>query len=93
MLSQEEAVAAAKTLLCDITDVKENEQIVKEADRELELGSGLTDSIFVYEIEIVCDDYEYQVEVSSKSGYAVITDKESLQQSERFAIQDKERGR
>lgn len=83
ILTQEEAVNAAKALLLEITGIEANEQIVRETDMDLEIGRSLTNSVFFYEIEIVCGEYEYQVDVSSKTGYAVISDRESIDRHDR----------
>ena len=38
----------------------------------------LTDTVYIYEIKLLLGEYEYQVDVSAKTGYAVISDKEQI---------------
>lgn len=64
---------AAHLGISDLTGI-----IVSEYETELDIGSKLTDSHYVYEIELIYGDYKYQIDVSSQSGYAVISDKESI---------------
>ncbi len=78
-LTKEEATEVAENFLREhLGGDQTAEMIIGESETELDIGSRLTDSVYVYEINIISGDYCYQVEVSSKTGYAVITDKESL---------------
>ena len=78
-LTEEQAIDAAKALLAThaegsaITDM-----IVSDVESELDMHVKLTDTVYVYEIELLLGDYRYQVDVSAKTGYAVISDKEPL---------------
>lgn len=79
LIAEEQAVELAKTHLAEhLGGASEAEMIVSNTETELDIGSRLTDSVYIYEISIVSGDYRYQVEVSSKTGYAVLADKEAL---------------
>jgi TRAP-type mannitol/chloroaromatic compound transport system permease large subunit len=80
-LTEEQAIDAAKALLAThaegsaITDM-----IVSSVESELDIQIKLTDTVYVYEIELLLGDYRYQVDVSAKTGYAVLSDKEPLRE-------------
>lgn len=78
-VTQEQALEAAKAaLIVHVPDATQAEVIVSEVEEELDIGTKLIDSVYVYEVSLTLRDYRYEVEVSSKSGYAVITDKEAI---------------
>lgn len=48
---------------------------VLQAKRKLRIPDALNDAIFVYEIDFVSrDGVDHRVEVSTKSGYVILTD-------------------
>ncbi len=73
--SEEQAVDLAKQSVAKYvgTEIGDN-CVVKEADRELDLGNGLRQAIYTYDITLIVDNIEYEVEVSGESGYARIED-------------------
>lgn len=80
-ITKEEAIESATQLIKEHTN--SDEIIVNENELELDIGTKLTDSVYIYEIDIISGDYSYTVEVSAKTGYAVITDKMPLLKSNR----------
>lgn len=64
----------AKKCVVDHVDGVAVSCTVTETDRDLRYGSKLSQSYFVYEIEVVCGQTQYEVEVNASTGYARITD-------------------
>ena len=78
-LTEEQAIDAAKALLAThVVGSTPTEMIVSEVENELDLYVKLTDTVYIYEIKLLLGEYEYQVDVSAKTGYAVISDKEQI---------------
>jgi len=78
-LTEEQAIEAAKALLATHVEGSAlTDMIVSDAESELDMQIKLTDTVYVYEIELQLGNYRYQVDVSAKTGYAVISDKEPL---------------
>lgn len=78
-LTEEQAIDAAKALLATHAEGSVlTDMIVSDVESELDMQIKLTDTVYVYEIELQLEDYRYQVDVSAKTGYAVISDKEPL---------------
>ncbi|MBQ8533252.1 MAG: hypothetical protein IJ462_00280 [Clostridia bacterium] len=79
VITEEQAIEEAKLLIAEhIGNVESKDIIISEIETELDIGSKITDSIYVYEIKLICNECKYEVEVSSKTGYAVITDKDTI---------------
>ncbi len=82
-LTEEQAIDAAKALLATYDEGSDPvNMIVSEAESELDMKIKLTETIYIYEITLVLNGYEYRVDVSAKTGYAVITDKEAVRDGE-----------
>ena len=78
-LTEEQAIEAAKALLATHVEGSAlTDMIVSDAESELDMQIKLTDTVYVYEIELQLGNYRYEVDVSAKTGYAVISDKEPL---------------
>jgi len=74
-LTREQCRDIAIDFLADYTGEEPQRMIVHDVDRELRIRNGLTDATFAYEVEIVTSQgIEYTIEVSAKSGYAMLTD-------------------
>ncbi len=78
-VSEEEAIEAAKAALAThVEGSSTTEMIVSESELELDMGTRLIDTVYVYEITLILGDYKYELDVSAKTGYAVISDKEAV---------------
>lgn len=83
-VTQEQAIESAKTLLAThVEGSSPTEMIVSEVERELDMRVKLTDTVYVYEITLILGEYRYEIDVSAKTGYAVISDKEAVREHER----------
>lgn len=72
-ISEEKAIELAKQYLSDM-DIDTTALTIRDVDRELRIPSGLSNAIYVYEIEFRDRFSEYTLEVSTKSGYVILTD-------------------
>ncbi len=78
-VTADQAIDSAKELLAQHLGIGETvEMIVNDTEEELDIGSKLTDSVYLYEIQLIYGDYSYEIQVSSKTGYALLRDKEAL---------------
>jgi len=74
-LGREECVALAEKFIADMAENGETTFVLREVDKELRIPNGLNDAIYVYEIDFVSSyGVAYTVEVSTKSGYVILTD-------------------
>lgn len=74
-LGREECLELAKTFLSDYSGENTAKYVIKDIDKELRIPAGLTNAIYVYEIEMISPEgICYEMEVSTKSGYVVLTD-------------------
>ena len=77
--SQEQAVELAKQSVVEYTGEEIGDNcVVKYIERELDMDNGLRQSVYVYDIELICDNVEYEIKVSAESGYAIIADIDGL---------------
>jgi len=80
-LTEEQAIEAAKALLVThVAGSVPTDMIVSEVESELDMQVKLTDTVYIYEIKLILGEYKYQVNVSAKTGYAVISDKEQTKE-------------
>ena len=72
--SKSEAGDIAKRAVINYTDSRADEFVVVDIDKELRINAKLSKSVYVYEVSVVCDGIEYELDVDPRSGRAVITD-------------------
>ena len=75
-IDSEEALELAIEYLSNYTGEDASQYLLRDIDRELRIPDGLGNAIYVYEIELRTPDggLRYELEVSAKSGYVVLTD-------------------
>lgn len=75
-ISRAEAEAIAKQCVSDYENGEVNltRVIVKDTDRDFHVGSKISNSYYTYEVELVVDGKEYEVEVNAKTKAARLTD-------------------
>lgn len=73
VIYETEAVELAKNHLIDM-GVDVDSLYIRKVDRELRIPSSLKNAIYIYEIEFRSVEIEYELEVSTKSGYVIVTD-------------------
>ena len=73
--SKEECFELAKKSVNDHSDSVSTDLIIVEWERDLRIVNGkLSKAVYVYEIEVRKGYVEYEVEVNSKTGEAIIVD-------------------
>jgi|GEM_PF-305605 len=91
-VSEEEAIEAAKAALAThVEGSSTTEMIVSESELELDMGTRLVDTVYVYEITLILGDYKYELDVSAKTGYAVISDKEAVRSHDPSKDEEREK--
>jgi len=74
---RDECVQNAEVFITEMTGSDATYFMIKEIDRELRIPDSLWNAIFVYEIDFVDQGgTKYRVEVSSKSGFVILTDRD-----------------
>lgn len=74
---RDECVQNAEAFISDMTGEDATYFMIKDIDRELRIPDSLWNAIFVYEIDFVdAGGTKYRVEVNSKSGFVILTDKD-----------------
>lgn len=74
-LNRDECYSIAVDYLTEMLSQDASAFAIHDIDKELRIPNGLTNAIYVYEIELRSHDgIEYELEVSTKSGYCMLTD-------------------
>ena len=75
IVGREEAIELAKDCVVDLYKVNRDELTVRDVDKELDINGRLNNAVYIYEVKLRAKDgTKFEVEVSTKSGYAQLTD-------------------
>ena len=75
-ISRAEAETIAKQCVSEYEngDINLSRVIVKDNDRDFHVGSKISNSYYTYDVELIVDGHEYEVEVNARTKAARLTD-------------------